>query len=183
MTARGLLAVLLALTSASAAHRDPYPFARHGSGTDIALATAVHGGVRIVAVRVAAGGGASLAQGLAFAAETPARIVLVPLAADAQAGLDILRAAAQRFGEVMLVGSVPSLAAADKRQSESLSNLILLEAGDGGLAAADAVARVLGCSRDALAGTTGAELKRAFLDRLDGGSPPRCDPEGGTKAK
>jgi hypothetical protein len=158
---------------------DHRPFAREGGGTGVALAAGALGGVRIVAVRVAVGDGASLAQGIAFATGTPARIVLVPVAADAPTGRDVLLAAAQRFGHSLFIGAVRGLGADEARkQSEGLSNLILLAAGDDGLAAAGVVARVLGCGHGALAETSGADLKRGFLDRLDGGSPPRCDPEG-----
>lgn len=162
---------------------DGRPFARDGGGTDAALAVAAHGGVRLVPVRVASGDAASLARGLAFAVVTPARIVLVPRAADAQSGADVLRAAAQRFGPVLFVGAVAGFAADHKTQDESLPNLILLDAGDGGLAVADAVAFVLGCDQAALAGTTGAELKRAFLDRLSEGAPPQCEPKGNAKGE
>lgn len=160
-----------------AVDRDPRPFAAGGRGTDVALAAAGRGGVRIVAVRVAVRDPASLAQGIAFAAETPARLVLVALDGDATAGLDVLKAAAQRFEAVLLVGSVPKLSDDDMKQSESLVSLVLLDAGDDGLAAAGTIARGLGCGQGALAGDSGAALKKAFLERLEGEAPSRCEPE------
>lgn len=162
-----------------AVERDARPFAAAAAGTALALAAAARGGVRVVAVRVAAGDTASLVEGVAFAVATPARIVLVALDADAKDGLGVLKAAAQRFDAVLLVGSVPKLTADAKADGDSLSNLILLDAGDTGHAAAEGVARVLGCGQDAPAGENGAALKRAFLARLDGDTPARCEPQGG----
>ncbi|MCC7250595.1 hypothetical protein [Hyphomicrobium sp.] len=160
---------------------DHRPFKRDGKGTDAVLAAGVHGGVRVVAVRVVLDDAGSLARGLAFAAATPARFLVVPLDAGAKAGLDVLKAAAQRFEAVLLVGSVPKLADGDK--AEDLPNLIVLDAGANGLAAAEAVARVLGCNKGALAGASGAELKTAFLARLDEKALPRCAPQGGEEGK
>jgi len=160
---------------------DHRPFARDGRGTDLALAAAARGGVRVVMVRVAPRDAASLAQGLAFAAATPARIVLVELDDEAKAGLDVLKAAVQRFDKVMIVGAVPSLGADALTESESLPSLVLIDGGDGGRAAADTIARALGCGQAALTGESGADLKQAFLARLKERASPGCEPESGTK--
>lgn len=162
---------------------DHRPFARDNDGTGFALAAAALGGVRIVAVRIAPGDPASLAKAVAFAVATPARIVLAPLAAEDRAGADVLVAAAQRFEQTLFVGSASDLTAGEKERGENVPNLLLLDARDRKLAVAETVARALGCGHGELSGTSGSELKRAFLERLDGGSPPRCDAKGDAKAE
>jgi hypothetical protein len=162
-----------------AADRDPHPFAAEASGTELALAATARGGVRVVAVRVATGDPASLAQGIAFAAATPARIVFAP-AADNETGLEVLEAAAQRFGPVLLIGSAPKSADA-KTERKDVPGLILLDAADDARAQADTLARVLGCGQGALAGETGAELKQAFLARLESKTPSSCEPQRDTQ--
>lgn len=162
---------------------DNRPFVRDGAGTALALAAAARGGVRVVMVRVTPQDAASLARGLAFAAATPARIVLVALDADAGGGIDVLKAAAQRFATVLIVGAVPNLSLEDREASAGFPSLVLLDGGDDNVAAADKIARVLGCGRAALAGDTGAALKPAFLTRLkeEAAASPGCEPKGGAK--
>lgn len=157
-----------------AADNDPRPFARDGDGTDIALAAAAHGGVRIVPVRIATDDPASLARGVAFAVQTPARIVLAAPSAGTQPARDVLAAAARKFEHALFVGS---LRPDEKEGSESPPNLILLDGGQDGLGSAAAVARVLGCGRGDLGGATGADQKRVFLDRLEKAPAAGCPPE------
>ena len=159
-----------------AVDRDPRPFAAQGAGTDIVLAATARGGVRIVAVRVTPSEAGSLAQGIAFAAATPARIVLVTLDGEGKTGLAVIEAAARRFEALLLVGSVTKLGADDKKMGEGVPNLVLLDAGGDGRAGAETIARALGCGQGALAGETGAELKTAFLARLESEAPSRCAP-------
>lgn len=162
---------------------DHRPFAGEGTGTGVATAMAARGGVRVVAVRVARGDPASLARGIAFAAGTPARIVVVPLAAAPRSGFDVIAAAARRFAPVLFIASVPNPEGAEMAQAETLANLILLDTSGDNLSAGEVVARVLGCGRGALAGASGAELKSAFLKRVAEAAPARCDEGRGQKSE
>jgi hypothetical protein len=159
---------------------DHRPFARSGSGTETALAVAAKGGVRLVAVRVAAGDPVSLAKGVGFAAGTPARVVLVALADQERRGLDVMTAAAKRFEALLFAVSLPAPTAEDRKAGEMLANLVLIDSKDSKAAAAVAVADVLACSDRA--GASAAELKRAVLDRLGAQSPAACKPGGDIQA-
>jgi hypothetical protein len=158
---------------------DHRPFAREGGGTDVAVAAAARGGVRIVAVRVAATGRASLAKGVAFTAGTPARIVLALLDDKERGELAVMSAAAKRFEHSLFVVSVPAPTPDEKKDIESMVNLVLLNSAENKLAVAEAIARALGCGE--LSGDKGSALKSAFLGRLDEKSPTGCDAESGTK--
>lgn len=162
---------------------DHRPFSRDGRGTDAALAAAVYGGVRIVPVRADLDDHQSLAKGIAFAAGTPARVVLVPLGSGERAGLDVVIAAARRFGTLLLVASLPGLTADEAKRGGDLANLALLDSAENAQTAAEAIARVLRCDRGALTGTTGAELKSALLAGLQHEPPAGCEPSGGAKAE
>ncbi|WP_072395724.1 hypothetical protein [Hyphomicrobium sp. CS1GBMeth3] len=157
---------------------DTRPFAAKSGGTELALAAAARGGVRVVAVRVDGSDAASLAKGIGFAAATPAKIVLVALSGDAKTGLHVLEAAAKRFDALLIVGSVPKLAL-DKNAKELAPNLVLLDAGETGTAAGEAIARALGCKQDALVSDSGAALKRAFLARINDEAAAGCEPKSG----
>lgn len=124
---------------------DRRPFAPAGSGTDIARAAAAKGGVRIVPIRADPNDLAALARAIAFAAATPARLVLVPLAAGSRDGLAVLRAAAQRFQRLLLVGAAPDLAEAERREADTAANLALIDSRVHPLAAAEAVAAAFAC--------------------------------------
>jgi hypothetical protein len=154
---------------------DHRPFVRESGGTDVAITAATRGGVRIVAVRVATGDRASLAKGVAFAAGTPARIVLVLLGDKERAEFAVMSAAAKRFETMLFVVSVPAPTPDETKNGESLANLVLLNSAENKLAAAEAVAIALGC------GELSAALKGVFLDRLSAKAPAACNPEGGTK--
>lgn len=156
---------------------DHRPFVREGAGTEVALAAAAKGGVRIVPVRVAMGDAASLAKGVTFAQSTPARLLLVELADRER--LDVMTAAAARFPAILFVVSLPGVTTDAATASEAVANLVLIDSKNSPHAAASAVAQALGCARGDLAGATGAELKHAFLDRLNAQSSAACDPERG----
>lgn len=158
---------------------DHRPFAPASTGTKTAGIAASLGGVRIVAVRFTAKDRASLAKAIAFAAGTPARIALVPLDAEMRGDIEVLRAAAARFRDVLFVGSVPGLTGEEHAASETIENLVLLDAAGNKDAAAEAVARALGCGKGDLAGATGGDRKRSFLGRLDGSGEtgPAPDPD------
>jgi hypothetical protein len=155
----------------------PYARAGAGAGTASLLAAVAAGGVRIVPVRVATGDAASLAKGVAFAQSTPARIVVVDLSDQDRRRLDVLVAAAQRFLAVLFVVSVPGVTAEETKVVDRAANLVLLDSKDNAQAAGRAIAAALGCSRGDLPGTTGAELKRGLLRRLDAPPSAACEPE------
>ncbi len=157
---------------------DGRPYLSANRGNAVALAAAAQGGVRIVQVRVDDADTASVARGIAFAVQTPAKIVFVPDAANNEAGRDVLAAAAKKFESVLFVASPASTG---KETAGDVTNLILLGARTDGLDAAKTVARVLGCGQSALDGASGAELKAAFLRRLE--EPAKCPPESDGKSR
>lgn len=159
---------------------DHRPFAREAAGTDVALALAKNGAVRTVLVRVGADP-ATLAKAIAFTATTPARIAVVPLAAEDRKSLDVLNAASKRFAEILFVGSVPEPTTEEKALGDTLPNLILFDSANDGHAAAQAVARALGCERAAPSGTSGTALKTELLARLQDGAGTDCGPAAETK--
>lgn len=159
---------------------DHTPFAEDGDGTALVRAAAALGGVRIVPVRVAAGDVASIARGIAFAAKTPARIVVLRLAADQSSARDMLSAAARQFRHVLFVAAVGESIAGlpEDVVTVGLGADVTAAASDSALGAAEAVARVLGCGGGDLEGQTGAERKRAFLGRVGPAplpDPPECE--------
>ncbi len=160
---------------------DHRPFASDGTGTEAVASATARGGIRAVIIRVAPQDPASLAQGIGFAMSTPAKIVLSPLSAQNRSRLEVLKAAADRFSEALFLSSAPSLTDDEKKTGESLPNLLLLDSKDDELVAAKAIARALGRGQAPLAGSTGAELKTAFLARLEAQPPAGCEPESARK--
>lgn len=158
---------------------DNRPYLADGRGTAAALAATAKGDVRIVQVRVDAKEATSLARGIAFAAQTPATIVLALLLDDDTTAHNVLEAAARKFETTLFIASQPAGAPDGEQLSGSVANLLLLEAGAHGVAAAETVATALGCGRSPVEGSSGADLKRAVLDRLKGPSPADCEPKGG----
>ena len=158
---------------------DHRPFAGDGGGTANLLAAVGSGGVRIVAVRVATGDPASLAKGVAFVASTPARVVLVALPDQDRRGLEVMAAAAKRFEAMLFVASLPGPAAHEAATGDAIANLVLLDSKERPYAAAEAVAQALGCERGDLAGPSGSDLERAFLERLSQKPPAACEPKDG----
>jgi len=170
--------------------RDPLPFLAEGIGTQAARTAAAHGGVRVIAIRVDARDPASVGQGIAFAAGTPARIVVADLSDNELAAVGVLEAAANKFRNLVFVASPARDAAAS--QADDLANLVLVARGVSPVSAADAVATVLGCGRGDLVGGDGAQRGAEFRERLaqweglgqprgaDAGScNPKPDPEAG----
>jgi hypothetical protein len=139
--------------------------------------------VRIIPVRVALRDAASLAKGVAFAVSTPARIVLTAFDEQSRGELAVMTAAAKRFETVLFIASLPELTADETKTGEAVANLVLLDSKERAHAAAEAVAQVLGCARGDLAGASGADLERAFLDRLGEKSPQTCEPKPGEQSK
>ena len=156
---------------------DHRPYSTEGLGTAAAIAAAAKGNVRIVQVRMDPKDAASLARGIAFAVQTPARIVLALLPRSEAAGHRVLVAAAQKFKTTLFIGSAPTPTLDEKARSDDIANLLLIEAG-GGLAAAETLAEILGCEKDAIEGKSGPDLKRLFLDRQKETPPPECKPKG-----
>ncbi len=98
-----------------------------------------------------------LIQGIAFAASTPARIVIADVKDDELTALGVLVAAAKNFADHVFVVSVAREDLAPG--AKDVDNLVLVTRGPSSAAAADAVARVLGCGRGDLVGGDGAEAR------------------------
>lgn len=159
-----------------AVDEDGRPFLAEGRGTAEALAVAGQGGARIVQVRVDKEEQASLARGIAFAAQTPARIVFAPHAARDAEGRAVLAAAAEKFAHVLFVAASPNW-----EPDQEKANLLVLAPDAQGLTPATRIARALGCGRDAPEATGGADLKRALLSRLEETPPAPCQGKAGDK--
>ena len=157
---------------------DHRPFAPASTGTKTASTAASLGGVRIIAVRFAPKDRASLAKAIAFAAGTPARIALIPLDAETRGEIEVLRAAAARFKNMLFVASAPGLTGEERATNDTVENLVLLDSAGRNDAAAEAAARALGCGNGDRAGATGGERKRSFLDRAGSGGEPGNAPPG-----
>lgn len=155
-----------------------HPFHAESQGTDTARAATAHGGVRIVMVRVDRTNAASLARGIAFAAQTPAKIVFAAHPLEKPAARDVLAAAARKFEQLLFVAPHPGKTdSVGTEKADEIANLILIENSADGLAPAHAVARVLGCGSGMPVGEmTGAEHKRAFLERFEAAATA-CEPE------
>lgn len=143
--------------------RDPLPFLADGKGTQAVRAATALGGVRVIAIRVDARDAASVGQGIAFAASTPARFVVADLS-DNESAFGVAVAAAKKFTDVVFVAS----GAMDTviPEAKDLANLVLVARSGSDVAAADAVARVLGCGHGELGGGDGAQRGSEFRERL-----------------
>jgi subtilisin family serine protease len=150
---------------------DHRPFAKESPGTGIARAVTARGGVRLVLVRVADGDRASLARAIAFAASTPARIVLVPLSDKTRGEIEVLEAAARKFTALLFVASLPRLNDDERKKGDAAPNLVLLDADNEPEIAAASLARALGCGAGDLGGETGADRKRVLLERRARAAP------------
>ncbi len=137
---------------------DHRPFVERGHGTEAMRATVRHGGVRVVAVRVDFRDPRSVAKGIAFAAATPAKIVVAAGGNGASVARDVLASAAQNFPDMLFLASASGLA------SDAHVNLVLLPADGLAVSAVEAVALVFGCSDAALAASV--RDRTAFLARL-----------------
>ena len=164
-----------------AVDEDHRPYAKEGQGTRAALAASANANLRIVQVRVDAKDTASLARGIAFAVQTPARIVLALLPASDAASHGVLVAAARKFETTLFIGSAPELAPDDEAPSDDIANLLLIEAGAEGLAAAEALSAALGCDAGAIEGKDAAALKRLVLERPKEAAAAACSPNSAGK--
>jgi hypothetical protein len=158
---------------------DNRPFADVGRGTDGIIAAARYGGVRIVAVRVDLRDPASLAKGIGFAVATPAKIIVADFGVDDHQGIEVMAAAAAKFGDALFVVSRPGFAPDERTRLEARSNLVVLSNDGPETSAAQAIAIVFGCG----AAASDAPRDRAeFLDRLRAGreaGPAACKANGG----
>lgn len=164
-----------------AVDEDARPFEADGHGTHDALAVAGNGGVRIVQVRIARSDGASLARGIAFAVQTPARIVFVPHVAQDAEGHTLLTAAAKKFAHVLFVRGSEKPDNGDPEHDAA--NLLILAPDVSERSPALRIAYALGCGRDTLENASGAELKSALLRRLEEPPPAPCESETDGKRK
>lgn len=137
---------------------DHRPFLERGQGTEVLRAAVRHGGVRVVAVRVDFRDPRSVAKGIAFAAATPARIVVAAGGNGASVARDVVASAAQNFPDMLFLASASGLA------SDAHVNLVLLPADGLAVSAVEAVALVFGCTDAALAASV--RDRTAFLARL-----------------
>lgn len=153
---------------------DGLPYAKEAHGTADALSATSRGNVRIVQVRVDWKDPSSAASGIAFAVQTPATILLATSPASEGKGHEVLTAAARKFENVLFVAAHGRETTADEKPEDGPANLLLLTPEPNGFSPADAVAHALGCGQDALQGTSGADLKAAFLDRLKRPPPAAC---------
>ena len=158
-----------------AVDEDARPFEADGHGTHEALAVAAHGGVRIVQVRIARSDRASLARGIAFAVQTPAKIVFLPHTAQDAEGRTILTAAAKKFAHVLFVRESGKPDNGDPEHDAA--NLLILAPDARERSPASRIAHALGCGRDTLDGTSGADLRSALLRRLEEPPPAPCESE------
>lgn len=145
-----------------------------GDGTALARSVADIPGTRIVAVRVSTEDPVSVARGAAFAAQTPARIALVPFSGTDAAQWEPLKQVATRAKQLLFLvpagkGGAPSYPA-----DLGLDNMLAIggadagrglavEAGDGPLALTAALDRLLGCKGELPGAADGAALKSALL--------------------
>lgn len=163
---------------------DRRPFAKDDRETDFALAAAREGAVRLVPVRTLPTDTASLAKAIAFAASTPARIVVVALEREAPGdkevpgALPVVIAAAKRFEAVLFAISLPTPTPEEKSAAAVTPNLALFDSANHPDAAPDAVAVAFGCGGGEPANSTGADLERALLERLER-TLPGCKPKAG----
>lgn len=160
---------------------DHRPFEGNGAGTRFTRAATELGDVRVVMLRVDWEQSISVARAITFATKTPARIALMPLTREARRLLKSLTRTFSPLGNILFVASVPEFTTEERVASEGIANLVLLDSKDDELIAAKAIARALGCGQAPLAGSNGAELKTAFLARLQAQPPPSCKPESARK--
>lgn len=160
---------------------DHRPFEYGGDGTRAVLAATALGGVRVVMIGTNMTDGMSVFRALQFATRTPARIALIPLTSETRSHLRFLSKPSKTFGNVLIVTSAPAITEEEQVNSDGGPNFILLDSKDDELIAAKAIARALGCGQAPLAGSNGAELKTAFLARLQAQPPATCEPESARK--
>ena len=162
---------------------DHRPFVKDAAGTTLALAAGAYPGIRLIIVRADLASVESLARSLKFVTFTPARVVVVPLAAEYRGHLALMAGAAKSLGSLLLVTSVPSPTPEERAQADGVANLVLFDATQSPLVAAEAVARGFGCDQEAEAGHGGEAMKVALLARLKDEAPPSCEPKRAAEPK
>jgi hypothetical protein len=114
-----------------------------GDGTLIASVLSDGRGVRLVPVRVDSTDPASLARAIAFVAQTPARVVVLPMWGRMRQDWEPLRQAAVRFKDVLVIVPAGKGAEAVYPAALGLDNVLAVEQGTAGV---DAAGSAAGCS-------------------------------------
>jgi hypothetical protein len=118
--------------------RDRKPFDRSegstrpelgGDGTLVASLLSGAGGVRLVPVRVDPTDPASLAKAIAFVAQTPARVAVLPMWGTTRQDWEPLRQAAMRFKDVLVIVPAGKGAEAINPAAFGLDNVLAVEQG------------------------------------------------------
>lgn len=162
---------------------DHRPFVKDADGTALALAAGAYPGIRLVIVRADLASVESLARSLKFVTFTPARVVVVPLAAEHRSHLALIAAAAKSLGSLLLVTSVPSPTSEERAQADGVANLVLFDADQNPFVAAEAVARGFGCDETPEPAGSGEALKAALSARLKDEAPTGCEPKSAAEPK
>jgi hypothetical protein len=113
-----------------------------GDGTLIASVLSGGRGVRLVPVRVDPGDVASLARAIVFVAQTPARVVVLPMWGTMRQDWEPLRQAAMRFKDVLVIVPAGKGAEAIYPAALGLDNVVAVEQGTAGVDAAGFGGRV-----------------------------------------
>jgi hypothetical protein len=113
-----------------------------GDGTLIASVLSGGRGVRLVPVRVDPRDAASLARAIVFVAQTPARVVVLPMWGTMRQDWEPLRQAAMRFKDVLVIVPAGKGAEAIYPAALGLDNVVAVEQGTAGVDAAGFGGRV-----------------------------------------
>lgn len=143
-----------------------------GDGTALCGLLAADG-VRLVPVRVDPADPASLARGLAFAAQTPARIVLVPMRGDSREMWEPFRQAAEHFKHLLVVVPAGEGSGATYPAGLGLDTVLAVEATTSGAAVPGFGGRMRQLSGEAAAVAAAGSAAAAILAR-----EPRLDAKG-----
>ena len=100
-----------------------------GDGTAFARQIAATGRVRLIPIRIDPPRPETLAQALGFAARTPARILLLPIAGEQQRAWAALAEAAARWPQIMFVATASSDTARRYPAVLKLENILLVGSG------------------------------------------------------
>jgi hypothetical protein len=112
--------------------KDRLPFSSEGKGPGMAVALLGSGDARLVAVRVNPADPMSLGRGLAFAAQTPARVAVLASLDLAQDNWEPLRQAAAHFKAILIVVPAEGAAAAISPAMLALDNVLAVGPTPGG---------------------------------------------------
>ena len=131
-----------------------------GDGTAIARQIAATGRVRLIPIRIDPARPETLAQAFGFAARTPARILLLPIAGEPQRAWAELAEAAARWPQIMFIATASSDTA--RRYPAVLKPVNMLLVNSGPIAIAD----VASSSTPAEATVTPAKLIARLMQSL-----------------